>query len=172
MRRLLSCAMTIAALGFLTVSVRGATPGLDQWFLHATSYAAGGTAHKMSSPDFLLGKTRRAQCAVAYDANLQGFYGVWQLLKYDRRHHIALARASTDQDSCALFAAPPPGVPVPDADLSHACTGRGICVGTPFAKVLATYGPAPRRGRHFVTFTSQGFPIIRSAVNRSRCPSK
>ena len=69
--------------------------------------------------------------------------GIWQLVKYDRAHGIGLAVASTDQCSAAVFKAPPPGVGVPDADLSLLSTGRGVRVGSTYAKLLATYGGKP-----------------------------
>jgi hypothetical protein len=77
--------------------------------------------------------------------------GIWQLEKYDRAHQLAMAAASTDQCSVALFAAPPPAVRVPAGDLTQLRTGRGLHIGSTYAQVLAAYGGRPvKHGTRFV----------------------
>lgn len=156
---LFALAVALAAAGVpAAVPAAGAT--LDSWFLNATSFNAPGASHRTSKPDFL-GSSDWKSCAGGhFEANVPNFYGVWTLLKYDPAHHIALARGVTDQCSLALFKAPPPGVKVADADLSHYGTVRGLRIGSPYSKVLALYGPPVKRGRRFVTSYSASVPAI------------
>jgi len=154
MRRSISLGLIIALFGIAFNSAQAKPVNLDQWFLKATSYDKPGTTIDLAAPDFLLGKSLDTTCPSKFDSNLPRFYTFWQLLKYDRKHHIALARGSTDQESCALFVASAPAVSAPDADLSQACTGRGVCIGSTYAHVLSVYGPSEKsgkRGKHFVT---------------------
>jgi hypothetical protein len=140
---------------------RGDTPATDRWFLAATAFNSASTAALMTQPDFLCGKTfETIDCHVGEQQTVVGFYGVWQLYRYDRKHHIALAGANTDQETWALFSAPPPPRSVPDADLSQWTTARGLRIGSPYAQVLATYGGPKKYGQRIVTAYSANFPAI------------
>jgi hypothetical protein len=116
-----------------TLGANGATGrDLSDWFYTATAAHQSGTAAATTKPDFLPGKTMRSMhCG---DAGVAIGGGIWQLVKYDRKHGIGLAVASTDQCSVSVFKASPPGLTVPDGDLSQASTGRGvrICTQPPF----------------------------------------
>jgi hypothetical protein len=132
----------------------------DRWFLSATSFNTPGTAHQISKPDFLGSADWKSCAGDRFDAFPPSFYGVWSLLKYDRKHHIALARGVTDQCSLALFKAPPPDIKAPDADLSQYSTVRGLRIGSPYSQVLALYGPPVKHGARFVTSYSASVPAI------------
>ena len=135
------------------VSAYAAGSDLDAWFMHATSYHSNTVYRLMAKPDFIGGSSLDTMVCGwnGNGAQPAGFLGVWQLLKYDRRHHIALAAASTDQCSAALFSAPYPHVAAPDADLSRVATGRGLHLGSSYADIVATYGGrAVEHPRHFV----------------------
>ena len=155
----------LAALGVcVPLGTSAAGANLDSWFLNATAFNAPGTPHRISKPDFL-GSSDWKSCAGGhFEANVPNFYGVWTLLKYDTKHHIALARGVTDQCSLALFKAPPPAAKAADADLSQYSTVRGLRVGSPYSQVLALYGPPVKHGRRFVTSYSASVPAI--AMNR------
>jgi hypothetical protein len=134
---------------------------------------ASGTSKEIAMPDFLGGKRQigdlsvQSLCAFKYDyKNLPMMYGNWSLLKYDRKHHIGLAAGHDDSDTCALFKAERPAVPVPDADLSQSSTGRGLRIGSAYARVLSIYGPPVKRGRHFVTSYSATVPGVSVTVPR------
>lgn len=147
MRPVLTCALLAATAGLPAAAA--AAPDLTHWFFHATAlYGSSTTSTQMHAADYLGGTTQAAMHCGAAGKNVAG---VWELLKYDRRHGIALAVASTDQCSAALFKAPPPGVSVPDADLSGYRTGRGVRIGMSYRDVLAIYGGTPTKsGKHFV----------------------
>jgi hypothetical protein len=139
---------------------------LDRWFLQATAFDNPGTPKHISKPDFL-GSTEFIPCAGdRYEENLPNFYGVWSLLKYDRKHHIAFARGVTDQCSLAVFQAAPPGIKVTDADLSHYGTVRGLHIGSPYSQVIALYGPPVKHGKRFVTSYVASVPA--RAVNHKQ----
>ena len=40
---------------------------------------------------------------------------------------------------------------MPDADFSQSTTGRGLRIGSRYARVLSQYGPPEKHGRHFAT---------------------
>ena len=146
---------------------RADTPATDKWFLSATAFDSTTTAVLMAHPDFLCGKTfETIDCRVGGQKSVVGFYGVWQLFLYDRKHHIALAGATTDQQTWALFSAPPPPRPVPDADLSQWTTARGLRIGSSYAQVLATYGGQAKHGQRIVTAYAASFPAIDPIFNR------
>ena len=129
---------------------------LSQWFFTATAAQGSGAAIGKIKPDFLGGSTRHAMHCGASGI---GIGGVWQLIQYDRTHHIGLAAAGTDQCSVSVFEAPPPGVNVPDADLSHYATGRGIRIGSTAKDVVAAYGGAvPKQGSHAVMRYTASIP--------------
>jgi hypothetical protein len=155
MRNLLLGVVAIVIASSLLAPARAATADMSQWFLSATGFEKGGLATKLAAPDFLLSDsfmgTTKPPCTLKSDAREPIVYGTWQLVKYDRAHHIALAIATTDQSASALFEAPPPAVTVPDADLSACGTGRGLHIGSPYSQVLSTYGPSAEHGRHFIT---------------------
>jgi hypothetical protein len=131
---IVAASLTLVALLGVRGSCSGDTPNLDRWFLQATAFDNPGTPKHISKPDFL-GSTEFIPCAGdRYEENLPNFYGVWSLLKYDRKHHIAFARGVTDQCSLAVFQAPPPGIKVTDADLSHYGTVRGLHIGSPYRR--------------------------------------
>lgn len=167
------CSSLLCSLALVAVAtcvphaVFGQTPTKDRWFLSATSFNAPGPAARMARPDFLGSSDWRSCAGGHFESPPASFYGVWSLLKYDRKHHIALARGVTDQCSLALFQAPPPpGITAPDADLSHYGTVRGLRIGSPYAKVVALYGPPVKHGARFVTSYSAPVPAI--AMNRKR----
>jgi len=143
------------------VPARADTPAMDKWFLTATAFDSTTTAALMTHPDFLCGKTfETIDCHVGEQKSVVGFNGVWQLYLYDRKHHIALAGASTDQETWSLFSAPPPPRSVPEADLSQWTTARGLRIGSPYAQVLATYGGQAKHGPRIVTAYAASFPAI------------
>lgn len=158
MRNLLFlCALTAA----VSLPLRSAFAGADisPWFTRWSHVFHNGTVHAvaLSRPEFLPGKTRESMhCG---DEGSVGA-GTWSLLKYDRVHHIALAVSATDSCNLALFTAPPPGVAVPNADLSGYSTGRGgIHIGSSYAAVAAAYGKSPAAGtQHFTAAYSASLP--------------
>lgn len=147
MRPVLAC--TLAAASFAASIAVAAAADISQWFFGATAlHGSNAVATRTSRPDFLGGTT---QAAMHCGADGRGIGGTWLLAKYDRRHNIGLAVASTDQCSAVVFKAPPPGIVVPDADLSSYRTGRGVHLGMSYPDVLAVYGGKPvERGAHFV----------------------
>lgn len=155
------------ALVFAPAAVSADTPQIpDSWFLDATSFNAPGTAQPISRPDFLASPNwiNGTDTCLAKrwptDDYPPNFYGVWSLLEYDTKHHIALARGWTDQCSLALFKAPPPGIKVADGDLSKYSSARGLHIGSPYSQVLALYGPPVKHGERFVTSYSAEVPSI------------
>ena len=152
------CALTAAVSLPLRSAIAGANvaPWLTKWshvFDTVTVHAV-----PISRPDFLPGKTRESMHCGEY-ANAVGA-GTWAVQKYDRVHHIGLAVSGTDACNLALFSAPPPGVSLPNADLSGYSTGRGgIHIGSSYAAVAAAYGKAPSAGKpHFVAAYSATIP--------------
>ena len=139
---------------------------MDRWFLSATSFNAPGTARKIAKPDFLGSSDWRSCAGDRFTAIPGSFYGVWALLEYDTKHHIAFARGVTDQCSLALFRAPPPPIRAATADLSNYRTVRGLRIGSPYSQVLALYGPPVKHGTRFVTSYSALVPAI--ALNHTR----
>jgi hypothetical protein len=102
-----------------------------------------------------------------YEEHLPGFNCVWQLLRYDRVHHIAFAAATTDQCSIALFRAPTPAVRVPDVDLSEYSTRLGVRIGSTYDGVRSIYGGGPHNGAsHFVVRYSSSLPGLTATVPR------
>lgn len=157
-------------LAFVDDSARAESRALDQWFLKATAYYSQGTAQAMARPDFICGKTFET---MACHLETEPKYvkspllpGLFELLRYDRKHHVAVAFASTDQESYALFSAPAPPVSVPNADLSQLTTGRGLRIGSPYAKVLSLYGGTPKHGQRFVTIDTAHFPTFDRMIKR------
>jgi hypothetical protein len=125
------------------------TKDLTAWFYNATALNVEPTAVNLDKPDFFGGSTFSAMHCGQTGVSLAN--GIWQLVKYDRSAGVALANASTDQCSVALFKASPPGVKVPDGDLSGYHTGRGVAIGSSYQKVLSAYGKSPvRPSSHFV----------------------
>jgi hypothetical protein len=133
---------------------RAAQPDLSSWFARATGYGKSITAATLAAPDFLGGTTLDAQEHALYvhpDRRQPVWMGMWQLLAYDRTHHIGLARATTDQSSIAVFTATSPRVEVKDRDLSTFSTGKGIHVGSRYSAVVKAYGkPAVPYSHHFI----------------------
>jgi hypothetical protein len=170
MRHLVELALTIAILGIALNSALASSVNVDAWFLRATAFDAPGTLKEMATPDFLCGKTFesifRSGCDVRVSHPVPYFYGEWELLRYDRKHHIALAEVTQDQLSMALFNAPMPALTAPDADLSQLSTGRGLRIGSTYAQVLSLYGPPVKHGRHFVTSYSATFPTTYLNVHK------
>jgi hypothetical protein len=144
---LLSFAIAACALG--SGPAIGATTDLMTWFTHATAYNTQSHTIAMTKPEILPGTPRAMTCR--YKEHLPDINGIWQLLSYDRVHHIALAAATTDQCSVALFKAPAPPIAAPDADLSGYSTRLGVHVGSTYDSVRAIYGGGPRNSaNHFV----------------------
>ncbi|HXW77377.1 MAG TPA: hypothetical protein VEJ20_08215 [Candidatus Eremiobacteraceae bacterium] len=159
MRRTIAVVFFLVVAGMYVGSARADSSALDNWFLRATEYDANGTAHAMARPDFICGKAFDSMgCHFKRAARPIVFYGVWELRYYDQTHHIGFAQATTDQESYALFQAPPPPVSVPNADLSQVSTGRGLRIGSPYAQVLHTYGPPALHGQRFATLYAATFP--------------
>lgn len=150
------CSPALFALATMlaTAGAAGASgQDLSAWFFGATSVHQSGKA-VTTTPDFLPGKSMTSMHCGRAGVAIGG--GIWQLVQYDRRNHIGLAAASTDQCSIAIFKASPPGVSVPDADLSQTGTGRGIRIGSAYSDVLAAYGGkrVNRSGRFVVTYAA------------------
>ena len=142
---------------FAASGVAGASDTLTTWFMHATAYNTQTPTVKMAKPELLPGKRRGMSCR--YEEGRPGFAGVWQLLAYDRTHHIAFGTATTDQCSVALFRAPAPGVTVPDADLSGYATPLGVRIGSTYDSVRSIYGGGPQKtASHFVVAYSSSVP--------------
>jgi len=139
----------------LIATVAAGKPDLSAWFEKATAANHSGTAAATIEPDFMPGKTRHSMDCGGTGAAIGP--GIWQLVKYDRAHGIGFAAATTDQCSASVFKAPPPGVSVPNADLSQLGTGRGIRIGSTYQTLVATYGgkPANKSGRLVVTYAAK-----------------
>lgn len=155
MRFTITCFSTLAAF-LVAFGTAGAAPNLAHWFFNATAAESSGPAIGTIAPDYLGGSSMHAMHCGANGVSLGG---IWQLIKYDRTHHIGLAAASTDQCSVAVFAASPPSVNVPDANLSSYGTGRGIHVGSSYKEVIAAYGGSPSKdGSHLVLRYTSSIP--------------
>lgn len=143
----------IALIFVLAANAAQAAPtSLDDWFANATGLTQKVAVQHIATTDFMCGKTFNTTCKDHMSGEEPGMLTFWGLLKYDRAHQIGFARSSTDQEGFALFKAPPPpGVSVPNADLSNYGTGRGLHIGSTYAQVLALYGPPEKHGSHFVT---------------------
>jgi hypothetical protein len=141
------CALTAAVCLLLSSASQAAD--VTPWFSKWSQIFANVHPTPIGKPDFLPGTTRQSMHC---DATSPVGAATWSVLKYDRAHHIALAVSSTDSCSLALFTAPPPpGVTLPNADLSGYSTGRGrIHIGSTYAALVAAYGrPHTPRGKHF-----------------------
>lgn len=164
MRFPITCFSTLAAFS-MAVGTAGASANLARWFFNASAAESSGSAIGTIKPDYLGGPSLHAMHCGASGVSL----GIWQLVKYDRTHHIGLAAASTDQCSVSVFAASPPNVKVPDADLSSYSTGRGIHVGSSYEDVIAAYGGKPSKtGSHVVLRYTSSIPsktVTNKAVN-------
>ncbi|MEO7201547.1 MAG: hypothetical protein ABI431_02550 [Candidatus Tumulicola sp.] len=148
-------------------SASGATDSLTGWFMRATAYNTQSKTTTMANPEVLPGKPSSMTCR--YEDNLPNFNGVWQLLRYDRVHHIAFAAATTDQCSIALFRASTPAVKAPDADLSGYSTRLGVRIGSTYDSVRSIYGGGPRNGAsHFVVQYSSTVPGLTATVPRKK----
>lgn len=147
----------VAICAFNSPPVIGATNDLTTWFMRATAYNTQSHTIAMAKPELLPGKPRTMDCR--YEEHLPDFNGVWQLLRYDRVHHIAFAAATTDQCSVALFRASAPAIAVPAADLSGYSTRLGVHVGSTYDSVRTNYGGGPRKSAsHFVVTYSSNAP--------------
>jgi hypothetical protein len=145
----------VFALGSYRASA--ASDNLTAWFVKATAYTTQGRTTNMAKPDPLPGTPSGMACR--YQDGRPNFNGGWQLLSYDRTHHIAFAAATTDQCSVALFRASAPAVAVPDADLSAYSTRLGIHIGSTYASVRSIYGGGPvKSASHFVVQYSSNVP--------------
>jgi hypothetical protein len=159
----------VAACAFGALPVIGATNDPTAWFIHATAYNTESRTIAMAKPELLPGRPRSMDCR--YEEHLPDFNGVWQLLRYDRVHHIAFAAATTDQCSIALFRAPSPSVAVPDADLSGYSTALGVRVGSSYDSVRSIYGGRPRKSAstsHFVVQYRSSVPGLTATVPRKK----
>lgn len=156
MRSWPTCAFILGGLLLGYTCARAASADLRRWFNAASAWDASGSGTSLSKPDFLAGTSLNSMHCGARGVAIGN--GIWSLLKYDRRHQIGLAAASTDQCSVSVFNAPPPGVPVADGNLSRFCTGRGICIGSSYGDVLSAYGGSGKHGRHFVAFYTANVP--------------
>lgn len=157
MKRRAFVASLAAACAFAPIAAFPANDALTAWFMHATAYNTQGAATKMSRPEILPGRPAGMMCR--YEEGRPGFAGVWQLLRYDRTHHIAFATATTDQCSIALFHAPPPPATVPDTDLSSYSTRLGLRVGSTYEDVRSTYGGGPQKSaNHLVVAYTSSVP--------------
>ncbi|HEY3675142.1 MAG TPA: hypothetical protein VGK84_04055 [Candidatus Tumulicola sp.] len=137
--------------------VVGATNDRTDWFMQATAFNTQGKTIAMARPEILPGTPRSMDCH--YIEHRPNFTGVWQLLSYDRVHHIAFATATTDQCSLALFRAPAPGLTVPNEDLSGYTTRLGVHIGSSYDSVRKLYGGGPpKSASHFVVLYSSDVP--------------
>ncbi|MEO6990330.1 MAG: hypothetical protein ABI346_03760 [Candidatus Baltobacteraceae bacterium] len=172
MRRLTICGSALTLFAFGYASASAAAVDLTPWFTRATAYHAGGTATKLAAADFLGGRSLETMCRIAHwrpgTKHPSFVSGLWALASYDRRHGIALAVSTTDQCSVALFEAPPPALGAPDADLSRYSTGRGLRIGSSYAKVRALYGGPPAGGTRFVRIYSALVPGFTASIPRKR----
>jgi hypothetical protein len=156
-RLALVCATTL--LAFASAQAHAAAENIDRWFLNATQYDQNVTGAQIAKPDFLGGTTMRTQCRWDNSGKAPALQnGIWQLVKYDRAHHIGLAVATTDQCSSSVFKAPTPPVNAADGDLTNYGTGRGLKIGSPYAQVLSLYGPPVKHGQHFVAAYTANVP--------------
>lgn len=157
--------VTCVLVGAIAFGTAQAATDLGRWFSTATAWNVNSNGRALSRPDFLPGTSMRSMRCRGSGVPLGN--GIWQLVKYDRRHQIGLAAATTDQCSVALFKAPAPGVAVADADLSNYRTGRGIHIGSTYREVLSTYGGAPvKHARHFVLAYTATVPDKSAATNK------
>jgi len=138
-----------AALAFPFRPATAQNDALTAWFMRATAYNTVGHAVATSRPELLPGKPKAMNCH--YVDGRPQFAGVWVLLAYDTKHHVAFGAATTDQCSVSLFRAPAPPVSVPNADLSGYATRLGIHIGSSYASVRSIYGGGPTKSAsHFV----------------------
>jgi hypothetical protein len=171
MRGLITCIPVVAVFAIALESAQAASADLTQWFLHATAYQTSATG-RMTRPDFLPGNSLESMSCVGWHGTGKRpviLNGIWELAKYDRRHHIALAAATTDQCSVALFEAPTPAVNAPDADLSQYSTGRGLRIGSTYKNVLSIYGgPPAKHSGHFVAEYGALVPAVTESLPHKR----
>jgi len=166
----MACASAAFLFGIALTSAHASTSSLDQWFESATQFDTNGTGAAIAKPDFL-GTSMRTNCHWDTTVKLPPLHGgLWQLQKYDRTHHIALAVATTDQCTGALFRASTPPVTVPDADLSNYATARGLKIGSPYSKVHSTYGGPAMTGRNFVARYTANVPDTTAAGKPAKDP--
>ena len=153
MRISVRLAFAVLAMFAAASMARAASPSAqDAWFARATGLDAPGPVKHIESTDFLCGKTFRTMCKDEFYGDPNPMLEWWGLCKYDHKHGIGLARSSTDQEGYSLFSAPPPpGMTIPDSDLSKYATGRGLHIGSTYADVLKLYGPPVKHGERFVT---------------------
>lgn len=170
MRRPRLAALPIAgALMLAFVPALAAPADLTVWFVRATAYHDSTPARRMAAPDFLPGTSMQSMECGGGETTALINQGIWELKKYDRTHRLALAAASTDQCSVALFAAPAPAVRVPNADLSRYRTGRGLHIGSTYAQVLAVYGGRPvNHGPRFVAAYYAFVPGLTDSLPRKQ----
>jgi hypothetical protein len=151
----LSLVVATFAAGFHPIVA--AAGDLTAWFMRATAFNTQSKTIAMARPEILPGTPRSMDCH--YIAHRPNFTGVWQLLSYDRVHHIAFATATTDQCSLALFRAPVPGLAVPNEDLSGYTTRLGVHIGSTYDGVRKIYGGGPpKSASHFVVQYSSDVP--------------
>jgi hypothetical protein len=163
----LICSLTLALWGTAFATPFAAQPDLTAWFVRATGYHAATVSRALRTPDFLPGTSLKTMACGA--TGLPILNGIWVLAKYDRRHNIVLAAASTDQCSVAVFATSPPSVHLPNADLSAYRTGRGLHIGSRYADVLRIYGaPVARYSRHFIATYNATIPATTDTLPRRR----
>ena len=98
---------------------------------------ASGSGTNLNKPDFLAGISMQSMHCGGRGVAIEN--GIWSL-------------------RVSVFKATPPGVSVPDADLSRYGTGRGIHIGSSYSDVLSAYGGARKHGRHFVAFYTANVP--------------
>lgn len=142
MRRLLGLIAVVPMLS-IAVTAGAATPDLTSWFLKATAFNTAPAYVPMAKPDFLGASTWNKMPCPSWNGKgpePRMFANFWEMVKYDPVHHIALAGATTDQCSSALFVASKPPFAVPSADLSQYGTARHLRIGSTLAQVLAAYG--------------------------------
>lgn len=144
MRHAIPPLLAVGASLALLAAAPSTTAELTAWFLHATSYDSAPSYVRTTKADYIGGNSLSMMPCKAWDKPQPVFNNFWQLWRYDRKHGIALAAGTTDQCSAAIFTAPmPSSVSVPDVDLSHYGTGRGLHIGSTYGDVLSTYGGAP-----------------------------
>lgn len=142
-RRLFVSTALAAAMSAASAASAATQDRLQSWFISATSYGSVTTYKPMAKPDFVGATTWEKMPCPSWNGKGTrpvSFATFWQMVSYDRGHHIALAGATTDQCSTSLFVASPLAFAVPNADLSRYSTARGLHIGSTTADVIATYG--------------------------------
>ena len=145
----------VASFFMLLLPSQAASADLSTAFLHAAAFDNAPAYTPMSKPDFM-GADSFAKMHCAADTDGPLFNNFWHVRRYDSKHHIVLAFYANDACGAAIFVVPKTPVigrnygnlspDVPNIDLSHYSTGRGLHIGSTYEDVLSTYGG--KRAKH------------------------